>query len=94
MATFRDLLNETKARIREVEPVDAEAAIAQPGTIVLDVREPDEYEQGALPNAVHIPRGQLETSIEGKITAFEQAYAQAAPWAGAAMITDKAAGSR
>ena len=68
MATFRDLLNETKARIREVEPADAEAAIKQPGTIVLDVREPDEYEQGALPDAVHIPRGQLETSIEGKIT--------------------------
>ncbi|MBW8826944.1 MAG: molybdopterin-synthase adenylyltransferase MoeB [Acidobacteria bacterium] len=67
MATFRDLLNETKARIREVETAEAEAAIAQPGTIVLDVREPDEYEQGALPNAIHIPRGQLETSIENKV---------------------------
>jgi len=67
VATFRDLLNETKARIREVETAEAEAAIAQPGTIVLDVREPDEYEQGALPNAIHIPRGQLETSIENKV---------------------------
>ena len=27
-----------------------------PGTVVLDVREPDEYEQGALPGALHIPR--------------------------------------
>ncbi|MGA7834547.1 MAG: molybdopterin-synthase adenylyltransferase MoeB, partial [Acidimicrobiales bacterium] len=34
---------------------------------VLDVREPDEYEQGALPNAVHVPRGQLEFSIEGRL---------------------------
>ena len=34
-------------------------------TVVLDVREPDEYEQGALPGAVHIPRGHLETSGRG-----------------------------
>jgi molybdopterin/thiamine biosynthesis adenylyltransferase/rhodanese-related sulfurtransferase len=34
---------------------------------VLDVREPDEYEQGALPGAVHIPRGHLEAQIEGRV---------------------------
>jgi molybdopterin/thiamine biosynthesis adenylyltransferase/rhodanese-related sulfurtransferase len=34
---------------------------------MLDVREPDEYEQGAIQNAVHIPRGTLETQIEGRI---------------------------
>src|SRR5437879_12790894 len=67
MATFRDLLSQTKARIREVDTAQAEAAIAQPGVVVLDVREPDEYEQGALPNAVHIPRGHLESQIESKI---------------------------
>src|SRR5438105_11033693 len=68
MATFRDLLSQTKARIREVDTAQAEAAIAQPGTIVLDVREPDEYEQGAVPNAIHIPRGHLESQVENKIT--------------------------
>jgi molybdopterin/thiamine biosynthesis adenylyltransferase/rhodanese-related sulfurtransferase len=31
------------------------------------VREPDEYEQGALPDALHIPRGHLEAQIEGRI---------------------------
>ncbi len=36
--------------------------------MVLDVREPDEYEQGALPGAIHIPRGHLESQVEGKIT--------------------------
>ena len=35
---------------------------------MLDVREPDEYEQGALPGALHIPRGHLESQVEGKIT--------------------------
>ncbi|MGE0796389.1 MAG: rhodanese-like domain-containing protein, partial [Acidimicrobiia bacterium] len=67
MASFRELLAETKSRIREVDGATAERSIAEPGVVVLDVREPDEYEQGALPGAVHIPRGQLETNIEGRV---------------------------
>jgi sulfur-carrier protein adenylyltransferase/sulfurtransferase len=68
MPNFRDLLRDTKARIREVDTTEAETEVAQPGTVVLDVREPDEYEQGALPGAIHIPRGHLESQVEGKIT--------------------------
>jgi molybdopterin/thiamine biosynthesis adenylyltransferase/rhodanese-related sulfurtransferase len=67
MASFRDLLSQTKARIREVDTEQAEQEIARPGAVVLDVREPDEYEQGALPGAVHIPRGHLESQIENKV---------------------------
>src|SRR3954447_15644292 len=67
MPSFRDLLAQTKGRIREVDTAQAEAAIAQPGAVILDVREPDEYEQGALPNVVHIPRGHLESQVESKI---------------------------
>jgi molybdopterin/thiamine biosynthesis adenylyltransferase/rhodanese-related sulfurtransferase len=40
--------------------------------LVLDVREPDEYDQGALPGALHIPRGHLEAQIEGKATDRDQ----------------------
>jgi sulfur-carrier protein adenylyltransferase/sulfurtransferase len=68
MASFRDLLRDTKARIREVDTAEAEVEVASPVTVVLDVREPDEYEQGALPRAVHIPRGHLESQVESKIT--------------------------
>jgi molybdopterin/thiamine biosynthesis adenylyltransferase/rhodanese-related sulfurtransferase len=67
MASFRDLLSATKARIREVDTATAAEAVERPGTVVLDVREPDEYEQGALPRAVHIPRGTLESSVENRI---------------------------
>jgi molybdopterin/thiamine biosynthesis adenylyltransferase/rhodanese-related sulfurtransferase len=67
MASFRDLLSETKSRIREVDTATAAEEVGRPGTVVLDVREPDEYEQGALPGAVHIPRGHLESQIEGKL---------------------------
>ena len=68
MASFRELLAQTKAQIREVDTATAETAIAaRPAPVVLDVREPDEYEQGALPGAVHIPRGQLESQVEHRI---------------------------
>jgi len=67
MTTFRDLLIAAKAQIREVDTAAADEARRRQGTVVLDVREPDEYEQGALPAAVHIPRGHLESQIEGKI---------------------------
>src|SRR5580698_4770844 len=65
--TFREMLAEAKAAVREIEPAEAEQEIAAGDSVVLDVREPDEYEQGALSGAVHIPRGTLETSVEGRI---------------------------
>jgi sulfur-carrier protein adenylyltransferase/sulfurtransferase len=68
MPSFRDLLRDTKSRIREVDTATAAGQVTEPGTVVLDVREADEYEQGALPGAVHIPRGFLESQVEGKIT--------------------------
>jgi molybdopterin/thiamine biosynthesis adenylyltransferase/rhodanese-related sulfurtransferase len=67
MPSFRDLLREAKSRITEVDTDQAASDIAQPGVVLLDVREPDEYEQGAVPGAVHIPRGYLESQVESKI---------------------------
>jgi molybdopterin/thiamine biosynthesis adenylyltransferase/rhodanese-related sulfurtransferase len=67
MATFRDLLTAAKSEITEVSPEGAAAHITD-GYTVLDVREPDEYQEGALPGAVHIPRGHLESQIEGRIS--------------------------
>ncbi len=67
MATFRDLLTAAKSEITEVSTEGAAAHIAE-GYTVLDVREPDEYQEGALPGAIHIPRGHLEAQIEGRIS--------------------------
>ena len=67
MASFRELLARTRAEIREVDTAEAEQLVATPGAVVLDVREPDEYEQGALPDAVHIPRGNLESQVENRV---------------------------
>src|SRR5438270_8090111 len=67
MASFRELLKETKSQIREVDTAAAAEAIGRPGTVVLDVREPDEYEQGAIPGALHIERGNLESKVETRV---------------------------
>lgn len=67
MPSFRDLLAAAKAEIREVDTAGAEALLDAGGVAVLDVREPDEYDQGAIPGAVHIPRGHLEAQVEGRL---------------------------
>ncbi|MGA0863073.1 MAG: molybdopterin-synthase adenylyltransferase MoeB [Ilumatobacteraceae bacterium] len=68
MASFKDLLSQAKSRITEIDTHDAQGRIDAGGVLVLDVREPDEYDQGALPGALHIPRGHLEAQIEGRAT--------------------------
>ena len=67
MATFRELLAATKRVIDEVDTAGAAALIEGGHLAVLDVREPDEYEQGALVGAIHIPRGHLEAQIENRL---------------------------
>jgi molybdopterin/thiamine biosynthesis adenylyltransferase/rhodanese-related sulfurtransferase len=66
MPSFRDLLAEVKKQIKEVEPAEAEQV--RDSAVFLDVREADEYEQGAISGAVHLPRGFLEVQVEGRLT--------------------------
>jgi molybdopterin/thiamine biosynthesis adenylyltransferase/rhodanese-related sulfurtransferase len=65
VATPRELLNQAKAVIREATPEEVEPRLRD--ATLLDVREADEYEQGALPGAVHLPRGFLEFQVEGRL---------------------------
>ena len=67
MASFRELLADAKSKIKEVDTQTAAVKIDANQAVVLDVREPDEFEQGALLGVVHIPRGHLEAQIETKI---------------------------
>jgi molybdopterin/thiamine biosynthesis adenylyltransferase/rhodanese-related sulfurtransferase len=67
MPNFRDLLKQAKNEIREVETSEAEEMIDS-GAILLDVREADEFEQGAVPDSIFIPRGHLESQVENKLT--------------------------
>ncbi|CAI8372083.1 MAG: putative adenylyltransferase/sulfurtransferase MoeZ [Acidimicrobiales bacterium AG-410-I20] len=71
MSSFHQILRDAKSRIEETDSVGAVTLIAE-GYRVLDVREPEEYEQGSIPNALHIPRGILESNIENQIPDYEQ----------------------
>lgn len=63
-----DLINEARARIREVSPQTVQELQRDGGDVVyLDVREPNEWNLGHMPNAMHIPRGTLETKVEQMI---------------------------
>ena len=65
MPTARELLREAKSAIDEVTTAEVEPRLGE--VALLDVREPAEYEQGALPGAIHLPRGELEFQVEGKL---------------------------
>ncbi|HET9130019.1 MAG TPA: ThiF family adenylyltransferase, partial [Terriglobia bacterium] len=61
----RDLLTNTKKAIREANIQEVESRIKQdPNIALLDVREKEEWDEGHLPGATHLPRGFLEVRIE------------------------------
>jgi molybdopterin/thiamine biosynthesis adenylyltransferase/rhodanese-related sulfurtransferase len=64
--SYRDVVNEAKARIREITPTELEHRLDE--LTVLDIREADEFEQGAIPGAIFSPRGTLESSISAHVT--------------------------
>src|SRR6266700_731464 len=64
MATYREFLARTKT---EIEELDARSAQDVAGAVWVDVREADEWQEGHIPGAVHVPRGNLESRIEGVV---------------------------
>ena len=62
MLSYRELLKRTKDEIAEV---DTRAAREMTDALFVDVREHDEWEEGHITGAVHVPRGNLESRIEG-----------------------------
>ena len=65
MPTFRQLLEQARAVVREVAPEALAARLRTEGApVLLDVREPDETTEGHLPGALLLPRGNLELGIE------------------------------
>jgi len=58
------MLSQVKQEIVEIDPA---AAAVSDEALFLDVREADEYAQGAVPGALHIPRGMLELQVEGRV---------------------------
>jgi molybdopterin/thiamine biosynthesis adenylyltransferase/rhodanese-related sulfurtransferase len=68
MSTYRELLASVKAEIAEI---DARRAQEIDDAVWIDVRRHDEWDEGHLPGALHIPRGSLESRIESRVPDHE-----------------------
>src|SRR5215210_150924 len=66
MPTYRELLQQVKSEIAEVDASQAQEYLrdSERGTVLIDVREQAEWDEGHIPGAVHVPRGHLESRIE------------------------------
>ena len=65
MPTYRELLAQLRAEIDEVDPARARELLAgDDPPLLVDIREFDEWAEGKIPGAIHIPRGNLESRIE------------------------------
>jgi molybdopterin/thiamine biosynthesis adenylyltransferase/rhodanese-related sulfurtransferase len=65
MPTYRELLAQLRSEIDEVDAVRArELLAADDAPLLVDIREIDEWTEGRIPGAIHIPRGNLESRIE------------------------------
>ena len=68
MATYRELLQHVKGEIDEVDAGEARELLRpserERAPAIVDVRERDEWDEGHIPGAVHVPRGHLESRIE------------------------------
>jgi molybdopterin/thiamine biosynthesis adenylyltransferase/rhodanese-related sulfurtransferase len=59
-----EFIRQIKSQIDEVDPAEVHEELGN-GSVVVDVRENDEVSAGKIPGAVHVPRGHLESRIEG-----------------------------
>jgi rhodanese-related sulfurtransferase len=63
--TVARMVAEAKEHVESLPVERAAAEIEGGGVIIIDVREEDErLLEGALPNAMHVPRGMLELSAD------------------------------
>jgi molybdopterin/thiamine biosynthesis adenylyltransferase/rhodanese-related sulfurtransferase len=61
-------LSQVKGEIEEVSTLETKDRLGSvDAPLLLDVREQDEWQEGALPGAMHIPRGNLESRVEALV---------------------------
>lgn len=74
MKKFNDLIAESIKNITEIFPWDLEERFNDnPSLLLLDIREPYEFEAMHIKNSLNVPRGVLETACEWD---YEETIAQ------------------
>jgi len=65
MMKFIDRISDLLANVNEMMPWDLEEQLeANPDTLIIDVREADEFAQMHIKGSINIPRGILESACE------------------------------
>ena len=68
MATrFEKLVADAKKNITEISPTEAELKLKSGNTVIVDVREKDEWDEERIPDAIHLSRGMIEIEIGEKV---------------------------
>ena len=68
MATYRELLARVRAEIDEISAAEARDRLgAGSRALFLDVRDPDEWAEGHIPGATHLPRTYFESRVESVV---------------------------
>lgn len=66
-AGFEKLVADAKNNITEISPQDAAAKLKSGEAVMIDVRDKDEWDEGHIPDAMHLSRGTVELDIEEKV---------------------------
>jgi sulfur-carrier protein adenylyltransferase/sulfurtransferase len=83
MPSYREFLQQVKSEIEEIGVSGAAELRESDEAVFVDVREQNEWDEGHVPGALHVPRGNLESRIE-----------QAVPDRDASIVVYCASGSR
>ena len=68
MPTFRELLAQAKSEIKEATPEQVNELLSKPDApVLIDVREPEEFERGHLKEAELIPLASLPKEIKKRL---------------------------
>jgi sulfur-carrier protein adenylyltransferase/sulfurtransferase len=62
-----ELIRQIKQQVEEVDPAQVSEHLGN-GITLIDVRDSEEWDRGHIPGAVHVPRGYLESRIEGAVS--------------------------
>jgi molybdopterin/thiamine biosynthesis adenylyltransferase/rhodanese-related sulfurtransferase len=67
MPSYRDYFAEVKKRVKEASPQQVADLLGSGDIQLADVREKSEWDEGHLPNAVHLPKSYLEQWAEDRL---------------------------
>src|SRR3712207_1709033 len=64
--TGAEVIRQIRSQVDEVDPREVHEHLRN-GVVLVDVRETEEWDTGHIPGAKHVPRGYLESRIEGVV---------------------------